>query len=84
MVLTSVRQDERIWKLECLPRNQEKVRNLVLNNYHFLDSISFLDGSLAQVVDDLVQSNANFDMLYKSGLCTNDEEKQLLLRKGNG
>lgn len=49
LVLTAIRKDERITKLQCLPRNQEKVRNLILNRYHFTDSMSFLDGSLAQV-----------------------------------
>lgn len=35
-----------------------------------------------KVVDDLARSGHSFDLLEKSGLCTNDDEKRLLLRKG--
>ena len=58
-------------------------RTLTLNTYDFIDSMSFLDGSLAAVVDDLVKSGHDFQLLDESGMCKNAEEKTLLLRKGN-
>ena len=83
LVLGTLPTDRRIRKLECLPRNQEKIRTLVMNNYHFVDSLSFLDGSLSTVVDDLVSSGTeDFQLLYKAELCRDEEQKRLLLRKG--
>ena len=84
MVLGSMPDDDRIWDLECLPRNQEKIRTLTMNKkYCFYDSMSFLDGSLSAIVDDLVRSgNEDFQLLEDAGLCKNMEQRQLLLRKG--
>lgn len=83
-VLGAIRDDDqsRIYLLECLPKNQEKMRTLKLNCYEFIDSLSFLNGSLSAVVDDLHISGYDFGLLYDAGLCENEEQHRLLLRKG--
>jgi hypothetical protein len=60
-----------------------------MNNYTFLDSLSFLDGSLASVSEDLHRSGHSFDLIDKCGLSKcgqtgnyDPEAKRLLLRKG--
>ena len=68
--------------MKALPRNTEKFRMMEMNSYRFLDSMSFLDGALADVVEGLAKSCHTFPLIDKAGLCRNDEEKQLLLRKG--
>jgi hypothetical protein len=55
---------------------------LELNNYLFLDSLSFLDGSLASVVDDLRDSGHTFPLLDLANLYSAPSEKALLLQKG--
>jgi hypothetical protein len=75
-------KDPRILSLDGLPRNSERFRTLTMNSYCFLDSMSFLNGSLAQVVESLRNSNHTFPLLDQSELYTNEEEKELMLRKG--
>jgi hypothetical protein len=81
-VVQGLRKDPRIRRLEALPRNSEKFRTLDLNCYRFLDSMSFLDGSLASVVEDLRSSKHKFRILDQAGLYETLEEKALLLQKG--
>jgi hypothetical protein len=70
--------------LKALPRNTEKFRCIEMNSYIFLDSLSFLSGSLADVTDALVKSDHNFSLIEKVGLVSADDAlgKELLLRKG--
>ena len=75
---------ERIHKLEALPRNTQKFRTITMNSFVFIDSMSFLDGSLADVAEDLHRSGHPFDLVDKSGMTGGGdaEAKSLLLRKG--
>jgi hypothetical protein len=82
IVVKAMKSDARVRCLKALPRNTEKFRTIQLNNYHLLDSMSFLDGSLADVVEDLVRSNHPFSLLDKTDLCKTSEQKRLLLQKG--
>jgi hypothetical protein len=73
-----------ITHLKALPRNTEKFRCIEMNSYIFLDSLSFLNGSLADVTDALVKSKHDFQLLDKIGLVSASDfaGKELLLRKG--
>ena len=83
LLIAAIKKDPRITKLEALPRNQEKMRTITMNSFYFRDSLSFLDGSLANVVDNLVAGGSDdFHLLYESGICFDEAEKKLLLRKG--
>jgi hypothetical protein len=82
LIVSSLKHDDRIKKLEALPKNTEKFRTINLNFFSFVDSISFLDGSLADLVNDLVNSNHPFNLLQTENMCKNNDEKSLLLRKG--
>jgi len=75
-------KNERFWRMEILPKNSEKFIALYLNNYVFLDSMSFLPNSLNSLVDNLVASNYSMNILEQSGLYKNEVEKALLLKKG--
>ena len=74
---------ENIWTLKGLPTNGEKLKTLQLNNFHFVDTLDFLQGSLADLVRSLNESHTfsllDQSMLYKS--CER-ELKDLLLEKG--
>jgi hypothetical protein len=74
--------DPRIKSIKALPRNTEKFRTMQINSYVFLDSLSFLDGSLEAVTSDLVSSGHTFPLMDKSGLYSCASQKELLLRKG--
>jgi hypothetical protein len=82
LILNALKPDPRIVAMKALPRNTEKFRVLEINYYTFLDSLSFLEGSLADLVDDLVRSGHDFPLIDQAGLCKTPEEKQLLLQKG--
>jgi hypothetical protein len=82
LVVQGLRPDPRIRSLQALPKNSERFRTLELNNYLFLDSLSFLDGSLAAVVEDLRESGHAFPLLDQANLCRSPLEKALLLKKG--
>jgi hypothetical protein len=66
-----------------MPFNSERFRTITLNRYLLLDSYSFLQAPLAELVKDLSQ-NCKFDILAQVGLYKSGEEekRQLLLRKG--
>lgn len=82
LIIRALKPDPRIKCLKALPRNTEKFRTVELNNYIFLDSMSFLNGSLADVVCGLTNSGHNFPLIDQENICQNDSEKGLLLQKG--
>ena len=67
-LLPSLKEDERIWKLECLPKSSEKMRCMQLNNYFFYDTIHFLPSSLHDICNDLIRSGHKFEILRNSGV----------------
>jgi hypothetical protein len=81
-LLVRALDNPRVHKVRGLPSNSEKFRTLELNIWSCIDSMSFLPGSLASSVDDLVKSGHNFPLIQESKLAKNDDEKNLLLRKG--
>jgi hypothetical protein len=82
-VIQALGCDQRAKIVRALPKNGEKFKSLRLNSFHFVDSMDFLQGSLASVVNDL-PTNHKFDILDQSGLYEKEDvsRKTLLLRKG--
>lgn len=71
--------------ISALPQNTQKLKTLTVSKIKFLDSLQFLQASLDVLVKSLTasdQSEANFRLLYTSGLCSTEAERKLLLRKG--
>jgi hypothetical protein len=75
-------------KLYVLPFNMENFRMIRFNSFTLLDSLAFLQSPLAQLSDELYQSNHNYPIIRKSKIVTTDgkfdEEKfQMILKKGH-
>ena len=68
--------------LKCLPLNSEKVRTLEIGGYLFLDSMSFLQGSLSELALDLSKSGEKLQIVEQMRLAKSEDEMSLLLRKG--
>lgn len=84
-LVQAVGGNSRIKKLTGLPLNSEKFRTITINSYHLLDSLSFLQASLGELVNDLTRDPSNqFLYLDQTGLYPvgDDKKKKLLLRKG--
>jgi len=59
--------------VNVLPFNTENFRTIGFNSYLFLDSMSFLQSSLAQLSSDLFQTNNSYNILRQTYLVkTND------------
>jgi hypothetical protein len=77
--------DERITHLNALAYNTEKFRTIEVNSYIFLDSLSFLNASLNELMNDLLKNkNHNFPIVDQMQLYPkkSDNLKKLILRKG--
>ena len=67
--------------VDGLANNREKFKTLSINgNIRFLDSTAFLPSSLSQLTKQLLASNSSFK--FMRDMVSNEEEKQLLVRKG--
>lgn len=53
-------------KLKALPYNNNKFRTLQIGQWMFLDSYQMLNGSLASLVDNLVQDKTNFNLVRQN------------------
>ena len=76
--------DEEI-ELKALPYNTEKFRSITMKSFVFLDSLSFLNASLSELVEDLAKNEKHkFEILDQLNLYKEDEsvKKKLILRKG--
>ena len=69
-------------KISSLPLNTEKVRTLQIGKFNFLDSYSFLQGSLDELTRNLTQATDDLEILDQMNLSFDDESRELLLRKG--
>ncbi len=67
-------------KMDAIPLNSEKFKMLSVNELTFLDSSAFLQGSLSSLVETLVKSNHQFDIVKEAGY--SEKDLKLLLRKG--
>lgn len=72
-------------ELKALPYNSERFRSITMNSFVFLDSLSFLNASLAELADDLGKNEEHkFKIVDQLGLYSQDEnwKKKLILKKG--
>ena len=69
-------------KLNILPLNTEKIRTVRINKFEMLDSYGFLQGSLDELARNLTKATSDFKILEQMNLYQSEEEKNLLLRKG--
>ena len=65
-----------------LPYNSEKIRTLQVGNFHLRDSFGFLQASLDVLTNNLNASGGPFSVLDQMKLTSTDEQRALLLRKG--
>ena len=77
------KKGKKIWRLKALATNGEKLKSISLNNFQFVDTLDFLQGSLSDLVCSLPDTHC-FSLLDKSALYTaqDTELKSLLLKKG--
>lgn len=71
--------------LSALPYNTEKFRTIDFNCYQLKDSLSFLNTSLNELMNNLLSDTTHkFEIIDQLGLYSTDEKekKQLILRKG--
>ena len=62
-----------------IPNNTEKFKTFDVGRTKFVDSRAFLDASLAELVDDLVQEKNDFKILENSGIYETEEQRNLLI-----
>ncbi|XP_059078523.1 uncharacterized protein LOC131876988 isoform X1 [Tigriopus californicus] len=82
LILIHLKLNQDCPTIECMALNTEKIRTLKLGNFIFLDSMSFLQGSLAELVNDLAKSGSQFRVLEQMGLAQDMNKHNFLLRKG--
>lgn len=73
----------KIRRISAIPLNTEKFKTMRINCYSFLDSLAFLNNSLANLVTELKDSNHNFPLLDKFSYLGKQPncDKELLVRK---
>ena len=59
---------KKINNLNVLPYNGENFRTLSFNSFEFIDSLAFLQSSLAQLASDLQSSNHDYKILKQTSL----------------
>ena len=69
-------------KISALPLNTEKIRTLRIGQFNFLDSFSFLQGSLDELTRNLTEATNDLVILDQMDLSFDLESRDLLLRKG--
>lgn len=69
-------------KLEGISSNTERLRSIRFRDFIFLDSLSFLDGSLERVAKELKRGNHSFPILWSSGVIKTKEQFDLMSSKG--
>lgn len=80
-----MRDDSRILKSSVLPSNSEKFRCMDVNNYRFIDSLQFLNGSLEKLSSELASSGEHSYSILDGLLLYDsheDHKKKMLLKKG--
>jgi len=74
--------EKEIKTLKIMPHNTEKIRKMDVNIFSFMDSLDFLQGSLADITKDLVLSKHEFPLMKAVHMYETEEQKELLLQKG--
>ncbi|XP_059094178.1 uncharacterized protein LOC131889166 [Tigriopus californicus] len=81
-ILTSLKFSSNLKRAEGLPLNNGRLRSLQIFNFNFLDSKTFLQGSLEELLDDLIKSKeAYFPVLKQmASFAKGKKSKHLFLR----
>ena len=82
LMLALSHSNPKCWRVEVLPKNGEKMTAIFINNFTFIDSLSFLPSSLENVVETLMHSKKELLILKQSQMYNNEKERDLLLKKG--
>ena len=69
-------------KVQAMAYNTEKMRNVTMHNFKLSDSLSFLQGSLGDLVNNLAASKGQFQILDQMKVARSEYQRSLLLRKG--
>ena len=72
-------------KCDIIPRNTEQYLAFKLDRIQFLDSYAFIDQSLVQMTENLMNDNYEFPFvmeIFKKLIANDPSRKKLLLRKG--
>ena len=69
-------------RLQCIPKNLEKYISFNLGHIRFLDSLNFMNESLARLVDNLSANGGDDHFHHIKRHFPNTEERALVLRKG--
>jgi hypothetical protein len=67
-IIRALNKKNRIHKLNVLPYNSEHFRTIEFNCFKLLDSLAFLQASLAQLSDDLAKTNHPYTILKQTNL----------------
>jgi hypothetical protein len=68
-------------KINCIGQNMEKYISFSLNNLRFIDSLQFMNSSIASLVDNL-KTEGTDTFIHLNRHFTNTSHRDLLLRKG--
>lgn len=68
--------------IKAMAYNTEKLRNVTIRNFKLSDSLSFIQGSLSDLVDNLASGGGEFSVLDQMKLSKSESQRKLLLRKG--
>lgn len=74
-------------QVNILPHNSEKFRMLKFNSFIILDSLAFLQASLAQLAEDLGKSSHSYNIIRQSDIVKtdghfDDQKFEMILQKG--
>jgi hypothetical protein len=67
-IVKAINNKTGIRKINILPYNGENFRTVSFNHFMFVDSMSFLQNSLAKLSDDLANTNNNYEILRQTEL----------------
>ena len=84
-IMQHVGQIEGVTELKALPSNSERFRCITINSYELKDSASFLNASLNDLMNNLLQNKSHtFPIIDQLGLYGKHEveKKKLILQKG--
>lgn len=84
-IIKGIAKHGKVRKMTAMAHSTEKLRNLTLGCYRFVDSMDFINSSLRRMVEDLRDSGHNFPLLSDGTDpidCGSSVKKNLLLEKG--
>jgi hypothetical protein len=84
-LIRALENEPRIATIKILPHNSEHFRSITINNrYMFIDSLAFLQASLAQLSDDLSKTdNHDYKILRQSELVLSRKRRSQRIHEGS-